>query len=375
MRETTKPVILLSNDPVIRGVIPYRGEEYLDEDIDDVIANNIEMSGRSSVNIVATRGTRSTQGRQDLVDSTNTGSDTSARLNEGLSCISKPQSPNKAMTAAAAPLKRDATLNNSALPHQHPPKFIDQALLEYTASRPPFVQMSREKKFLSSKRVTLATQDVGYPQTLIQATLMTRPWDLRFSFYTIDRNGERLIVRPFGHRSAVNYRAWSGHGDVFQSAPVAFRLRNHAEDQNSNDMDFDDGLESNLKEPVFHEMDDVEDEDHFPKKLEKSNHTNDIQQGSGLQGTTREPDSPESPAVRTTLTDLNTNHYDKTNRAPEVRLSIGLEPTPRAAFSTLQPRLSEASAAAPRSSEVTDGTPRKSPLEKRSSGACRQHDQ
>ena len=377
-----EPIMLPGNGLITRGVTTWSGNDF-----EDVIDDNIQMITGSSRNTMTRRGretsrfpsARSRQGQQYLMDSTKAGYelgsgsgesdwpliqhaqglqtrfDTSTKLNEGLPHNSEPQSPKKAMTAAAAPLKRDVALDNSPLPDQHPPKFINQALRDYRTSRPPFVRLCKKKDFSSSKRVTLATQDGRHPQTVIPATLMTRRWDSKFSYHTIDRNGERIIVKPFGNPAGVRYRAWSGQGNGYQRVPVAFGLKDDPEDQNSNGMDSDDDLESNLEDVVVHELDDVESEDDSPTSSRESSPENVVQQGSGLQGSTKESDLPEPPASPRPLTCLNASQDGEAARGSEVGLSIGLGTEPRAGFSTLQSRLSEASADASRIQEVTAG--------------------
>ena len=103
------------------------------------------------------------------------------------------------------------------------------------------------------------------------------------------------------------------------------------------------------------DLDAVDDDDYVPPSSEGSSTNNDSQQRSGLQGTTRKPYSPEPPAIGAPRTHLNTSHDDQATRGPEARLSIGLGTEPRAGFSTLQSKLSEASADAPRIQEVTAG--------------------
>ena len=345
------PIMLPANGPIFRGVMTW-SEQFDEQDYRDVIEDNIRMFGGNSRNIVAARGARSTQGQQDLVESTKADFDASNKFNKGLPPISEPKTPNRAMTAAAAPLKSDEGLNNSSLPDQHPPKFINQALRDYAASRPPFVRQFKKEDFLSTKRVTLATHDGKFPQTVIPATLMTRKWDSKSSYHTLDRNGERLIVKAFGNPHGVRYRAWSGQGKWYQNPPVAFGLKDDLEDQNSSGMESDDDVESNPEVIVEHGLKDFENEDYFLYSSRESSSSDDSQQDSSLQATTKEPNITDTLATRAPLTDLDASHDDAAGGGLGVGPNIEPESTHQASLPPSSPSPPEPSTVAPKGSEI-----------------------
>ena len=157
-----------------------------------------------------------------------------------------------------------------------------------------------------------------------------------------------LSSKLLGNPHGVRYRAWSGQGNGYQKAPVAFGLKDDLEDQNISDMDSDDDVETNLEEVVVHERDEAESEDYFPQSSRESSPKNDAQQDSSLQGTTKESDIPKPPATRAPLTYLNASQDDGAARDSEVGPSIA----PRAEFPPLRPSQAETSTATPRNSEA-----------------------
>ena len=386
------PIMLPSNGPIMRGVVPY----YSDEECGDVIEDNIRMFGGNARDFVATRvrgtsrlhNTRSRKGQGDLVDLTeaknesgnlptdsdrppaNHPQDLRTRIDaEGKATEEPPRnykrenSPTKATNAAATILIGNTALNYTSLPDDQEPKFLSQARHDYPSVRPPFARLNRYCDVLGTKRVTFATPDGQLPQREIPATLAIRAWDSKSSFYTLDIGGERLIVKAMGGNFKLRdqvlcqYRAWSGQGDTYASVPVAFGLREEAGDQDSTGKDSDDNLESYPEDVVVHTLDTADDADYIPSSSEGSSPKNESERASSFQQVTRETNSPEIPATRAPLTHLNTSHDDQATRDLE-RSSIELEPEHRPGFATLQSGLvglSEASAAAPRTQEASGG--------------------
>lgn len=259
--------------------------------------------------------------------------------------------PAKATTAAAASANGGSELDNTPLPVEQEPEFLNQARSDYRVTRPPFVRLNKGEPLPSSKRVTLATADGRVPETVIPATLKTRAWDSKYSFYTLDYHGETLIVKPVGNRFQLQYRAWSGQGNRYQNVPVAFALKDDAEDQPRSGRGFGDEQESNVEEQSIHKRTDLEDEDYTPPPPEEPSPMIEAQQGPGLQKTTGEPDSPEPPTTRAPPSPLrsflNASHDDGV-----IRSDIDLILAPRAEIPPLHPSPPKTSTAAPRVSEI-----------------------
>ena len=263
-------------------------------------------------------------------------------------------SPTKATTVPVKSLIGDTALNTT-LPDDHEPKFLSQARRDYPFVRPPFVRLNRYKGAFDPKRVMFATRDGQFPQREIPATLAIRAWDTESSFYTLDVNGERLIVKPMGGNFTLGdqvgnqYHAWSGQGSIYERVPVAFVLKEDAGDQDSTSKNANDHYEPSLEDEVVHNFDAANDTDNIHPSSQGSSPKNEVEQDSGSQQMTRETNAPELLATRAPLIHLDTSHED------QARLSIGLGPEPRAGLSALQSRLPEASAAAPRIQEVIAG--------------------
>ena len=192
VREDNEPIMLPGNGHIIRGVVPYRGDDYFDEDIDESVRNNWQLfSGRRGAATTRGRGnstfhsTRWREGQGTFVDLTEprhesgkgstdsdeplthraqsfqTQNNASSKTTEGPARKSKSHSPIKGTTAS----------KNTSITNKNEPKFLSQAQRDYPVARPPFVRLNRNKGVLGPKRVILATPDGQFPQTEIPETL------------------------------------------------------------------------------------------------------------------------------------------------------------------------------------------------------------
>lgn len=175
-------------------------------------------------------------------------------------------------------------------------KYLDQARQDYTTIKPPFARGN--KNILASRRVMLASANGGFPQLAVPAVLVTRAWNSKLSYYTIDCNGERLIVRPYGTRHGIQYRAWSGQGNAFENKPVAFAVNDDVEDQDIDDKASDNDLETSLDNVTTHHQSySAKGGDHLPTTLETSSLGDQAQKRSDLSGTTTETEPPQLSAT------------------------------------------------------------------------------
>ena len=221
----------------------------------------------------------------------------------------------------------DPVLDVTTLPNTHETKFLRQARLQFLSHKPPFVRQSRKE---GPRMVTLAVKDGQLSQTAVLATLVTREWDSKFSYYTLDCNGERLIVKPIGgkveHGNCVGcpYRTWSGQGNVFEVAPIAFGFKGDTEEQPSNGNDNGYDLESTFEEISIQRSSSREDEDYSSTISGEPDLESEAPQGSDYHG-------------------------------PRTRSALSEPPAPHASF--LPPNLSalETSTAVPKISEVAAG--------------------
>ena len=249
--------------------------------------------------------------------------------------------------------------NGLSEPGIHSPttKFLDRARRDYPNKRPPFVRLNRGKALLGPRRVNLATAD-GQVSFSATATLEIRAWDSKSSYYTIDRDNERLIVKPVGGRYinairvGTQYRAWSGQGNRYEIVPVAFELKRDAEQGDSNGKDRDDHVKSSHEDVVSHDSDSTEEYWIYSSNSEGSSFNTEEQQDSDLRDTSIEPDPPEPLATRDHLTDIDTSHDQEAVRGPTDVLSDRIGPTSRTISPPLDFSPEEASTVMPKISEV-----------------------
>ena len=153
-------------------------------------------------------------------------------------------SPNRAAASAST----DSVLDNMPLTNALKIKFLLSARREFQSERPSFVRMDKKE---AAETVTLADEK-GFPQNGALATLVTRKWDSQTSFYTLDRNGETLIDKPYGRKSiygnqgGIQYSTWSGRGNVWELVPVAYSLNEDNEDLPNTRKDVENDISSDL---------------------------------------------------------------------------------------------------------------------------------
>lgn len=209
--------------------------------------------------------------------------------------------------------------------------------------------------------VTLTTGDGQLPETAVLANLATQVWDAKYSFYTLDRNGERLIVKSSGGKAkcgtwAANpYRTWSGQGNIFEDTPVAFAFKGDAEEQISCRNDLGDDLESNFEDISIQGSDSFREDDNLSTIAEESGLENEAQQGSEYQGPITRSIFQKNPANHGRLLHLTTNGDDGHKRRPKEALGDGLRSPLGSIIDPIDPSPSESTSAAPKISAVSAG--------------------
>ena len=164
-------------------------------------------------------------------------------------CFEAGDSSSKEMDTLAALTNDDPVLAVTPLSDDHEIKFLSRARLQFTSEKPPFVRLYRKS---APKMVMLANRDGELPEETTVATLITRMWDPKNCYYTLDVNGERLIVKPsggicvHGKRGGNPYRTWSGQGTVFDPTPIAFSFNGRNEGMPSGRKDIEDDTESDF---------------------------------------------------------------------------------------------------------------------------------
>lgn len=277
--QNMEPIFPDCNDPTIRGVMPYRGEEYLEEDLEDSVKDNWQIfSGRRGAATTRGMGTstfQSIRGRDlrriehptgphqhHAAHSTTQSQRNVGRLTEvrdesrgGSSDSDRPLlshaqgTVTEAMNITPKPTSTNFTLNNTPLSELHQVKYLEVARRDFVDLRPPFVRASNSKKETPRTVIlTNANGSLSHPELVVN--LVTREWNQKYSFYTIDRGGERLIVKPvggrcdLGDRAGSQYRTWSDQGKIFDVTPVAYAIHDDAQELLSHRQDTENVLRS-----------------------------------------------------------------------------------------------------------------------------------
>ena len=138
------------------------------------------------------------------------------------------------VNAPAAPgLGQDPALDITHLPADHAPKFLAEAKRIYHDRRPPFVTTTGHST-AGSKRAVFVAKNGQRPLLPIRTDLVARFWGSRTMdgiYWTLDLNGERLIVLSFPNSGSISgakwvYCCWTGMGEEFEDLPVAFSCIN-----------------------------------------------------------------------------------------------------------------------------------------------------
>ena len=138
------------------------------------------------------------------------------------------------INAPSAPgAAQDPALDTTPLPANHSPKFLADARRLYKDTRPPFVN-SVSKVVEGLKREVFIAKNGQRPPLAIRANLVSNRWGPLVSdgmYWTLDLNGERLIVQPFPNNGCIRgakwvYCRWIGLGEEFEDLPSAFTCNN-----------------------------------------------------------------------------------------------------------------------------------------------------
>lgn len=134
---------------------------------------------------------------------------------------------------------------------------LEAAIKHYRDELPPFVmrrasQRSRSKGSVADKTVILAENNSDDPKLPLVRTLVYRTWNDTYGFWTLDLNGERLIVKALsgGSNGGAAYRPWLGCSKGFQSQPIAYSfLKRHAGGSVKNNQLSHDGSDESIHSP------------------------------------------------------------------------------------------------------------------------------
>ena len=143
------------------------------------------------------------------------------------------QVPLSVMDVDAQGVAQDPALDTTPLPADHTPKFLPEARSIYKDSRPPFVT-NTSGTIEGSEREVFVANNGQRPVLPIRAKLVAKRWGPLAHdgiYWTLDLNGERVIVQSFPNKGCVSgakwvYCCWTGVGENFEEVPLAFTCIN-----------------------------------------------------------------------------------------------------------------------------------------------------
>lgn len=107
---------------------------------------------------------------------------------------------------------------------------LEAAVKWYGVERPPFAMsrtsMRRTPPGCITEKTVQLLEDKVSPSVFKKAKLFLRTWTSQYAFWTLDLDGERLIVKSFpgGRNGGSHYRVWIGIKEGFQDQPIAFSI-------------------------------------------------------------------------------------------------------------------------------------------------------
>ena len=120
--------------------------------------------------------------------------------------------------------------DTSALPEEMTAMHYLEAKAHFQSHRPPFLQTNRGSA-LASVTAILATRNGTIPEDLAMIKIVVRPWSAHEKYWTLDLDGERLIVKQFaGGRYGSSVRSWLGVKKGFSKYSVAFAPRDDSQE-------------------------------------------------------------------------------------------------------------------------------------------------
>ncbi|KAL8847800.1 MAG: hypothetical protein Q9221_007152 [Calogaya cf. arnoldii] len=120
--------------------------------------------------------------------------------------------------------------------HQDHQTILDEARHRYGRSKPPFVRSPAMVKLGDTKQVVLATAEGRYPSrqdATVFATITARSFDDKHNYWSMDLNGEQIIVDMHACGPNSGYRQCLGiEGDsmTYTTYNVAFKVKSTAFD-------------------------------------------------------------------------------------------------------------------------------------------------
>ena len=123
------------------------------------------------------------------------------------------------------PATHEQPIDLTYLPDDFPPRGLAEAIKDYDNQQLPFA--IRYTNSTDRTKSVYLTQDGERPEYLTQATLYTWALNDHEELWTLDLNGDRIIVKSSRNAGAVlgakwKYHAWSPVLNDFEEKPIAF---------------------------------------------------------------------------------------------------------------------------------------------------------
>ncbi len=111
------------------------------------------------------------------------------------------------------------------LPIEREADLLSEAVEYYLTLEPPFLQKFCQRKEPGAVTPAFLATDGQKGALGPEVALITRAWESRGVYQTLDINGQRLIVKQFvgGPRGGF-YRRWMGISKDFGKPPIAFPI-------------------------------------------------------------------------------------------------------------------------------------------------------
>lgn len=153
----------------------------------------------------------------------------------------------------------------SELSDDHIPSLLDEAKQCYlnSSDHPDFLQ-GKSSRAAPGTRIVVRPAINGKPDRDREVNVVSRSWDEKSCYWTLDMNGERLIVKKLsGGSGGSTYKEWGGQELGFKQEAIAFAqvrksARTHIDDKLSSSQGDDEDFKAYTHPPLRHTVQKIE---------------------------------------------------------------------------------------------------------------------
>lgn len=125
---------------------------------------------------------------------------------------------------------RQSVADVPSLPEETIPWKLHEAQEHYTESDPPFLHCRGYLNPPGTRRIVSLAINGNISRHSKEVYLVSRTWKEKRTYWTLDVNGQRLIVRCYpGGKARSYYLLWNGVEQGFSKIPIAFTVRKPSE--------------------------------------------------------------------------------------------------------------------------------------------------